>query len=293
MIYILLTILSSSTLFVVFKLVDKKKIPVLEVIILNYVVAILCGILLIDSNVSVSHILYSTWLPFAIFIGILFIVMFFVVAKSTSLVGISISTVANKMSLIIPIIVSMLIDKNDFPTLMKVLGIILALVAVYLSVYKKKKTKLNKQLIYLPVILFLGMGIVDALIKYTQHFYVSNEALPVFSTVLFVFAALTGFVVKFFQKTPIKMFFNMPVLAHGTVLGLANYGSIYFLIQALNFVHDSGITTDGSKVFGMVNLGTILLSVLIGFFYFKEKLLKINWMGILIAVLAIVVLYLS
>jgi len=76
----------------------------------------------------------------------------------------------------------------------------------------------------------------------------------------------------------------------GIALGISNYGSLYFIIRALNHQTNNGNTFDGSIVFGINNLGVIALSVLIGLLFFKEKLLKINWIGIIISFIAIYIL---
>lgn len=70
----------------------------------------------------------------------------------------------------------------------------------------------------------------------------------------------------------------------------SNYGSLYFLIRALNFKDQLGDKIDGSIVFGINNLGIIALSVIIGLLVFKEKFLKINWVGIILSCIAIYIL---
>jgi uncharacterized membrane protein len=44
---------------------------------------------------------------------------------------------------------------------------------------------------------------------------------------------------------------------------------------------------DGSVVFGANNISIVALSVLAGFLVFREKLSALNWMGILLSALAL------
>jgi len=86
--------------------------------------------------------------------GILFITMFHFLGKSTQTAGVAITSVASKMSVIIPILVSIAIDPNDKLTPLRAVGIILALLAVLLIIIPKKTEKINPFRNYLPLIIF-------------------------------------------------------------------------------------------------------------------------------------------
>lgn len=103
-------------------------------------------------------------------------------------------------------------------------------------------------------------------------------------------AAISGLITKLLRKTPFKALINPRILIWGALLGISNYGSIYFVIRALNYKDTIGNNIGGSVVFGINNLGVIALSVLIGLLFFKEKILKINWIGIIISLIAIYIL---
>lgn len=290
MVFIVFSILSSAGIYVIFKFLDRFKINTFNVIIINYITAAILGTLLTNTQVDIALILRSSWFPYSILIGVLFIMMFVIIAKSSQIVGIAITTVSNKMSVIIPIAVSIIIDPLDVLTNFKAIGIILAILAVFLSVYRKRKVEFDPRNIYLPVILFLGMGLVDSFVKYAQHNFVADDILPLFTVILFAMAAISGLVTKLLRKTSFKELLNKKILFWGIILGICNYGSLYFLIKALNYKNSLGNTMDGSIVFGINNLGVIALSVIIGLIVFKEKFLKINWVGIIISFIAIYIL---
>jgi len=166
----------------------------------------------------------------------------------------------------------------------------MAILAVFLSVYRKRKVEFDPRNIYLPIILFLSMGLVDSIVKYAQQYHVNDNILPLFTVVLFIMSAIAGLVTKFLRKTSFKELLDRKILLWGIGLGVSNYGSIYFLIKALNHKNSLGDTLDGSIVFGINNLGVIALSVIIGLIVFKEKFLKINWVGIIVSLFAIYIL---
>ena len=290
MAFLIFSILSSAAIYVIFKYIDRLKIATFDVIIINYITAAILGYFLSDTQANIFPIHQNQWFPYAVLIGILFILMFVVIAKSSQIVGIAITSVSNKMSMIIPITFSIIIDPLDQLTNLKAIGIILAIIAVFLSVYRKRKIEFDPRNIYLPLILFLGMGIVDSIVKYAQQYYVNDNVLPLFTVILFIMAAISGLITKLLRKTPFKALINPRILIWGALLGISNYGSIYFVIRALNYKDTIGNNIGGSVVFGINNLGVIALSVLIGLLFFKEKILKINWIGIIISLIAIYIL---
>ncbi|HAF30262.1 MAG TPA: hypothetical protein DCG75_14565 [Bacteroidales bacterium] len=290
MIFLVLSILSSTAIYVIFKYLDRYKINTFNVIIINYITASVLGLLLTRTQIDIFPIVKHGWLPYSILIGILFIMTFVLIAKSSQVVGIAITTVSNKMSVIIPITVSLIIDPLDVLTNFKAIGIILAILAVFLSVYRKRKVEFDPRHIYLPILLFLSMGLVDSIVKYAQQYHVNDLVLPIFTVILFIMSAVSGLIVKLLRKTSFRDLIDKKVLLWGIALGISNYASLYFLIKALNYKNNLSVSMDGSVVFGINNLGIIALSVIFGLLVFKEKFLKINWVGIVLSFFAIYIL---
>ena len=290
MIFLVFSILSSAAIYVIFKFLDRLKINTFNVIVINYITAAILGLLLTQNQTDIFPIYKNAWFPYSIIIGVLFIMTFVIIAKSSQIVGIAITTVSNKMSVIIPIAVSIIIDPLDVLTNFKAIGIAMAILAVFLSVYRKRKVEFDPRNIYLPIILFLSMGLVDSIVKYAQQYHVNDNVLPIFTVILFIMSAITGLVTKLIRRTSFKELLDKKILLWGIGLGISNYGSLYFLIKALNYKNSLGNSMDGSIVFGINNLGIIALSVIIGLLVFKEKFLKINWVGIIISLFAIYIL---
>ncbi len=286
MIYIFLSILSSTSLFVIFKLLDKFKIETFNVIVLNYLIAAILGFIVNTSFTleNYTQSLSSWYLP-AVIIGILFILMFFVIGKSAQVIGIGITSVASKMSVIFPIVFSILYFSENLTTY-KVAGVIIALAAIILTVFKKSNgTKINPQQIYLPIVLFVGMGFIDILIKIAQNNYIEENDTAIFTSTLFTISFITGVIISFFKKGVLKAYAKPKVLLSGFILGIVNFGSIYFLINALN----TNIL-DSSAIFGINNIGIVGLSIILGLAFFKEKLSTLNWIGIILSIAAIYLL---
>ena len=157
-----------------------------------------------------------------------------------------------------------------------------------LTVYKPGNAPSDKKRMLLPLLLFIGMGVIDSLVKFAQHAFVRNENTALFSAVLFFMAFITGIIMLPFRKEGVSEFRKGQIWLLGILLGIVNFGSIFMVVNALNYVNTEGIRMDGSIVFGANNIGVVSLSVLAGLLIFKEKLRTINWIGISISGLAII-----
>jgi drug/metabolite transporter (DMT)-like permease len=291
MIFLLLSILSSASIFVIFKLIGRFKIFTFSAIVVNYLAACFAGFFLSNSNPYTFSVFHQNWFPVALLIGVMFVVMFYIIGSSTQKAGVAVTTVAVKMSVIFPIAFSIWFDLNDRLTFIKLLGISLALVSVYLTVYKKDTNSKQSLTFFLPIILFVGMGIVDTFVKYAQSAYVSTELTPIFSTITFSAAAITGLLVLTVNHKAAKNLLQPKTWLLGCALGLANFGSMYFLLLALNHIDTTtGLQAMGSVTFGINNIGIVTLSVIIGFLFYSERPSKINWIGIALSLISILIL---
>ena len=201
----------------------------------------------------------------------------------------TITTVACKMSVVFPVMVSIFYFHEKI-ILSKIAGIILALISIFLLIKKENTPQKKKKLflMLLPIWLFIGLGTCDSLVKIVQQIYISKGEESLFTSSLFSFSLLAGLVYGIFTKDFFKKFLHLYTLLAGIFIGLANYGSMYFLICALNYSH-----IDSSIVFGLVNIGIIACSLFIGSLFFHEKMLLTNKIGIFIAFISIIFMTIS
>ncbi|GHC54660.1 DMT family transporter [Ulvibacter litoralis] len=288
MTYLLLSILASVLIFVVFKLFAKYNVNTSQAIIANYFIACICGIIAYDHPIVVSEIPNYDWFYYSLGLGVLFIVVFNLMAVTTQRSGLSVVSVATKMSVVIPILFGLLYYKEHFGTL-KIVGILFALVAVYLTSVKTKDglTIERKNLLY-PLFVFLGSGIIDTSIKFLENSYVSENDIPVFSATIFAFAAIIGSLTLVYKSFVGKLQLSFKNILAGIFLGIPNYFSIFFLVKALR-----SDLFDSSGIFTVNNVAIVMVSTLIGITFFKEKLTLKNWIGIVLAILSILLITLS
>lgn len=223
----------------------------------------------------------TKWLPNAIIIGTVFIVMFYVIAATAQKVGPSVASVSNKMSVVIPVVFAFFLYKDNI-SFQKLTGIGLALIGVYMASKKSSKLNIDKKYLYLPLILFIGNGLLDTYIKFTQEHYVSKDQLTLFLPFLFGTSAVLGMIAVLFKMIKEKPVISGYTLAGGIVLGIVNYGSIYFLMRTLEMPQ-----MESSIIFPVNNMGIVALTTIASTIIFSEKLSRKNWIGVVVSILAI------
>ena len=284
MIYLLLSILSSTVIFVVFRLYKKYNVNTLQAIIVNYFIACIVGFFgYIEGIDDLVRIPSESWFLGTVFLGALFITVFNLAAITTQRSGLSVVSVATKMSVAIPVFFGIFIY-NESLGFLKVTGIILALAAVYLSSIKTRKgISIKKENLIFPLLVFIGSGIIDTTINYLENFYVSETDVGLFSSSIFGIAGIIGTAILIAQAFLGKLRITGKNILGGIALGIPNYFSIYFLVMALR---SPGF--ENSVIFTLNHVGIVLASTILGIVLFKEVLLRKNWIGIVLAIISII-----
>ena len=275
-----MSVLFSSAIFIIFKLFDTYKINTLQAIVFNYFTAFTIGILSHESAINYINLPSKPWFIGAIVLASLFISVFNVMAITSQKNGVSVAAVAGKMAVVIPVLFGVFLYKENLTT-QKVIGILLAISAVYFITLKDKSTIVQKASLIFPILLFLGAGIIDTTIKYVQTNYVPSSDTNLFSGILFGLAGVLGVLVYSIKPSPITLKNGIA----GVILGIINYYSIYYLLKALDIKNISS-----AVVFSINNVSVVALCTLLGLFIFKEKLTSKNWIGIGIAIISILLI---
>ena len=281
MIFLILSIFFSTGLFVIFKYFGIYKVDVLKAIFINYIVAFSMGFLLAERQIPISEIYLEPWFFTSLFLGALFVSIFFVMAMTAQRNGISVTSIAGKMSVVIPVLFGIILY-NESVTFLKIAGIIIALVAVYLSSVKEQKSTKNGTLMF-PILLFLGSGTIDTLLKYVQVNFVADEDVALFSGSLFGIAAIFAGIILIIKTIKKRASFGFKNIIAGIILGVPNYYSIIFIMKALQYKY-----LESSTLFTINNVAIVLLSALVGLLLFQEKFSLKNKIGVALAILGIV-----
>lgn len=287
MFYLVGSIVLTSYLILSFKACERFKVPVFPAIVFNYIICVITGSIVNGAFPINAEAVASPWFRWACLMGILFVSIFNIIGITAQKISVAVASVANKLSLIIPVVLSVYLY-NESVTGWKLVGVILALIAVVLTCYPKKtknadQGNISTTLKYiLPLVLFVGSGLLDALINHVQQKYVNDENSNAYLITGFFSAAIIGFLILLYQYMSSKQQFSWKHVFAGILIGIPNYFSIWCLIH---FLKESPWPSSSS--IPMNNMGIVLFSTLVAEIIFKERLSLLNWVGVGLSAIAI------
>ena len=283
MFYLLMSIVCSVFIGLIFKYFERFQIQTFLAIVVNYFVCVLVGSLLSGEQPFKLETLALPWLPWAIGLGLLFISGFYAIGLTVQKFGLGLSSVMQKMSLIFSVPFAVLYF-NEAWTWLKILGLIFALAAVWLSNRQDKQDKLILTWAFLlPMYVFINAGAIECVLQYAQGRLIQEEEQALFAMIPFGVAGLTGLGFSLRPWLKGQMQWRLKELVAGVVLGIPNYFSIYFLILAMN-------SMDKSFVIPSANLSVLAISAVLGLYLFKERFNQYKAIGLVLAILAIILL---
>ncbi len=275
MISLLLTILCSTSIAIILKINSNKDGDAILLLAGNYLTASVLGLIifLAESNASSPINL----IPFAILVAVFFVGSFFVYSKSVSLSGAALSTLSSRLSMFVPILLSILFY-NEFLAHLQLLGIILTIITITLFYFSVRNSKnSNNNFVYLTLVLF-GIGFGDFFMKVFQENWSNNDK-PWFLFWLFFFS----FIISFIAVKKNKVVFNKKTFYLGLFLGIPNIFSSFFLIEALK-------TYKAVLVYPIVNLSIIILTATTVRFFWDEKWNLLAKLAFLVGLISILLL---
>ena len=288
MIYLLLSVFFSVLLLINFRLHPRFGVNTFQVIILNYPICFLTGLVFLPDNQSFNPNFAEPSTLFAMLLGVGFVVTFLLSGASTQRMGITATSLANNISLVIPVIFSLVVLKasQNFDIL-NYLGLLLAMIAVVLSTLKKdensEKRSSNTADWLLPIAVFVMYGITNTTFNFLNARYVtaSGNTIP-FTLTILIGSIVFGSIVLIIRILQGKEQLQLKSLWAAIPLGIPNFLSFYFLLKALD-----AFQNNGAFVLPIYNISVILFSAIVALIFFQERLSNLNKIGLALAVIAI------
>lgn len=222
--------------------------------------------------------LQQQWVLMAVITGATFILTFLAFAVSTQKVGVAMTVVSSKMSIVLSVTVGIFLLAESM-NLVQILGIITALAAFYLTNIGLSKGHIDKKYLYLPALIFFGTGANDSLMKLSGVYYADRNEIQ-FLTVTFFTAFVIGLGVLLFQALRNRLKITWNDIFAGILLSIFNWYSTYFFIKGL-------FVLPISLFIPVFNAALVFIAAVSGYFFLGEKLSMLNRIGIVLAVLAI------
>ena len=280
---LIIAVLCSVAVSVLLKVARKRNIVIQQAIAFNYIVALSLSWFLLKPDFKglefTDFIAQSENTPIFLALGILLPSVFIIMSKAVEFAGIVRSDAAQRLSLFLPILAAFLIF-HEILSQSKVVGIVLAFIGLFCLLSKPNEQSVVDFRGVLGLVgVWFGYGIIDILFKQVAK---SGGAFPTTLFIAFSLAACIMFIYLLFKRTQ----WNVASVVGGIILGVLNFFNILFYIKA----HQS-FGSNPTLVFAGMNIGVICLGTITGALIFKEKISKINWLGIVFSLCAIFCLY--
>jgi hypothetical protein len=265
------TIVSTVFIYLLFPSFKRWGVQTSWAITVNYFVAATLGWTLAGGSEAVAQALDSTWIVPLSVLGALFYPLFQLTARCSQELGVSVATIASKLSMAIPVLVLALVDGIDGITWGQWAGMALAFPAVWLSAssgndqpHEAASTSPRPNLWWIPVTMFFGSGCIDLMFGWfsTDPSLDEPGMQMAFASVPFTLGGIVGLADQL--RRGLGMPKRIDVLG-GLLLGVTNFGSLYFLLLAF----DSGMF-ERAMVVPLLNLSVIVLATVGGIYLLQD-----------------------
>ncbi len=278
MISFILALFFSIAILILFRAFKSYQINTINAIVISYLISAVLSISLSHPNIDNIKIFDNNYI-LAIILGISFFTGFVFLSLSTQKSGISITSVAANISVIIPVVVAS-IFYNEKINGAHLAGLLTSIAAVILIFSPNKKKKFNIQLIVFPLAIFIISGLNNSILRQAER---NNAFLNpmLFLGIIFSMAFISSLIYALaFKKLKLKKYKD---LLFGILLGIANFSATYFFFKSLSIF-------SSSLFFPIYNMSFIGISSIVGILVFKEKLSKVNITGLIIAIIAVMLM---
>jgi len=122
----------------------------------------------------------------------------------------------------------------------------------------------------------------DVVLNYVQNFKLQYISSPLFSAFGLGLAGVIGCLILIIKSFKRKEKVTLKNIVAGILLGVPNYFSIYYLIHSYEV-----LDLPDSTVLALLNVLSVLASLVAGYFIFKEKITWLKAIGIFSCLISI------
>jgi EamA-like transporter family. len=286
--FVLLAATCSVLVSVLLKLAGRHGIDTAQAVTWNYLVAALLCALLLHAPLDSLHQPGAPWVPLLV-LAVVLPSLFLVLAASVRAAGIVRTDIAQRLSLLLSLLAAFLWFGESAEG-MKLAGLGLGLVAVVALLARPQAVAARAgaaRTAAWPLLLtvWAGFALVDVMLK---QIAAAGTPFAASLQVSFALAFVGMLAVQGWRHARGRSRFSWRNAGAGVLLGLLNFGNIVFYVHA-----HRALPENPSLVFAAMNIGVVVLGTLVGVLVFREKPGRMNWLGIALAVPAIVLIAMS
>lgn len=265
---------------IVLKYLKAKGFDVFQMIAWNYLSAsILCYYWFKTDLTHISFNHTPWWL--ILVLAVLLPSIFLCLAKSLQFAGILKTEIAQRLAVILSLLAAYFIFGEHFSQI-KLIGVVLGVIAI-LAIIIGQATEQASKGINLKSALFLfsvwaGYAAIDVLLKY-------SSSLGLQSAVTLNLAFIGAFILSIAYIAITQPNWQPKNIFTGLVLGVLNFANIALYVKAHMLFKETP-----AIVFAGMNILVVVLGVLSGVIFFKERLQAYTWIGLVSGIVAVLCL---
>ena len=276
MFYLILSVIFSVLLLVNFRAHARFQVDTRIAILLNYPVCFLTAYFHQPAAIPFHWpSAMDTFLLMAMGVG--FVITFLLSGFSTQKNGMAPTSLANNISLVIPVLINLFILKTGGEINWSIsFGLVLSFAAIYFCSPQLTSADGVKPVVSLLLAVFVAYGLTNTLFSYLNGSltYFVGGTLP-FIMMLLIGSMISSAIVLIWKSVNGTLAWNTNSVLAAIPLGLPNFFSFYFLLKALDAYQNNA-----AVVLTMYNLSVILLSAITAYVFFKERLTNRQWIGL-------------
>lgn len=284
MLYLVIAVVFGSLFATLFKLFQQKGIDSLQAIGINYIVALVLSF--IGSGITETVITIDWRLIPALLAGLFMMGGFVTMNSTTRSHGVAVATISARVSFVIPVLCAYLFLQGNEPQWLASAMVIVSLLFIF---FRKNNLsgQQTKQWLY-PLSVFLCYGLANFMLKLCQMLVAQSGGgdadLSFITGVTFLAALVYTIIYYYTQPTERRSPITWQNIAAGIILGATNMGCTYFLLKSL-------MSIDSSIFYPLYNISIVLIATIAGRVCFGEKLSHRQYIGIAVAIGAIVLFF--
>ncbi len=266
----------------VLKDASNRRLERLPLIRVNYVVAAVLGfgvaVLTGGTNIGLRTVALGS------ITGAMFVAGLLCWTAAIRSAGLALSVVAMRTAVALPVLAAIVVWRER-PGIMQVAGIALAVSALALVLVEVVHTRGKLPRSRSAPLWLAGLFLIDGLVMIPAQIFSRKippeETLP-FQIVIFVVAFLVTSIIYHLRQERV----SYKTVSHGALLGVCNLGNYLFLVLALRLL-------PGVVVYPVMGAAETALSAVAGAAIWKERFGLRGWLGVLLALLALVLVNLG
>ncbi|WP_104489210.1 DMT family transporter [Acinetobacter indicus] len=275
---ILAAAICSVVVSILLKVAKNRGYSPLQMISWNYASASVLCFWWFQPNVQQLSLTDTPWL-LILALGVLLPSVFLFLAKALQTAGILKTEIAQRLSVVLSLTAAYFIFQEQFNSL-KIVGIALGIAAVLCILYSHRDGASSAQagMLYLALV-WVGYALIDVLLKYTTGL---GLQFALVLNLMFICAFILSLGYILIQH---KSWGSGKNIVAGLILGMLNFANIAFYVKAHMALKDSP-----AVVFAGMNILVVILGVISGLLFFKEKLKPSTAIGLGLGIISVMCL---